>query len=992
MNEKIQMESDYRLITRVLLIVLAVLLVLALYPYTEDPAAPVKRLFLNVFLGCAALAGVWGAWKGRARVHFQSPLTALLAVFFLVQLVASLRGGYPEHSLRVLQNWTALLLLAFLAMQAWRKAGEAAALFTVLVCAVSLASIYGFLQRAGCDPFPWAQQDIEEYLGLPSTFANPNFAGHALVLAIVPAFGMAVWRRGWRRLFFLCAGLLMCGHLYLTHMRGGRLALLAALGVVLLFQILRGRLASPLRAALITVLAGLLLAVLAVAAVAGWAALADSDTPLPADSSVVLRLNGYYGAARMLSDHPADGVGPGNFARFNIPYWTPYEAQWFGMTGKRNAHVHCDVLEMGVESGIPGVLVYSALMSFAILAALLLAGSAATRELRLTGLILAAAFTAFAVDGLFGFNSRVPASAGIFFLFLGVLEGIRCRDRAPDPGEKKSFAALAMQIAVVLIALFLLIGQLRVFRAERLYQQARGALEWAEEFRQSGRADQVASTLEQADELLARGGALLPDDKRFPESRAVIRFHQQKPASAAEFLREALGQDPAHPVLGTMLAQALLNLAQDAIENRHSPEKSEEKARDYIEKAREHLDAAELDCAYLPEVWEAKGRAALLRANTAGSEAAAVPDWETAMDCYRNALRYGIEDRAGAQRSIAQAAMKRGRPEDAARALKAAAESDPAASATWKLFQAFREKYDRRGIYVDALSRALGRLRARDPVPENALADVTALLAEEYMRAASSRELAVKLLRDALARSPEQADLWGLLLDLTPPEKNAAFIAELLESTGTGPEIRQRIPQPVQMVLAGQLAEPEQLLSVARSLEAYCNSKLREGADARALRRETMWIADLLRWHAGRLPADKKETAVRILAHAGAIYTAAGRWTDAAPVFAGIAADLPGDLKVNALAQYSRVLAELDDAAGALRLAEAAVEAAPENPAVRWNYARRLAEAGRLAGAEFEYTSLIGQAAHDPVTLRRMQEELAKVRMQREAAENTLEP
>ena len=69
-----------------------------------------------------------------------------------------------------------------------------------------------------------------------------------------------------------------------------------------------------------------------------------------------------------------------------------------------------------------------------------MAYTARDRAYRRLGLTFAALFTAFLVDGCFGFNLRVPVSAAFFFILLGLLDGVwtahfsaeRSRSRLPS--------------------------------------------------------------------------------------------------------------------------------------------------------------------------------------------------------------------------------------------------------------------------------------------------------------------------------------------------------------------------------------------------------------------------------------------------------------------------------------------------------------------------------------------------------------------------------
>ena len=163
------------------------LLVLALSRYTADPASPLKQLITSYTAFTLALLCLGGLIFGRQRFRIATPTALVLALFLGVNCIAALAAEHRGQGLATVRVWTEFALIAFAASQVFRRPEEVWRLLAVVVIAVSLSSAYGFVQWFGLDPFPWSFTSIEEYRGLPSTYANPNFAGHALVMAVIMA-------------------------------------------------------------------------------------------------------------------------------------------------------------------------------------------------------------------------------------------------------------------------------------------------------------------------------------------------------------------------------------------------------------------------------------------------------------------------------------------------------------------------------------------------------------------------------------------------------------------------------------------------------------------------------------------------------------------------------------------------------------------------------------------------------------------------------------
>ncbi len=972
-------DSRFARILRWVIAAWVALLVLTLFPYTSDPAAPIKNLITAYATLLMAALWLGAVLTGGQSIRVSSPTFLLLGAWLLVNLFAALLSPYPANSLNTLRPWITLSMLSVLAAQALRRKEDLSSIMTAVVGAVALSSLYGFCQAAGLDPFPWATKGIEEYHGLPSTYANPNFAGHALVLALIMGLGLLGFRlkstlqtkRGRdvvMSLFLAAAVALMGLHLYFTHMRGGRVALLAAALLLVVYAVFRRRL-SPLRAALCSCTAVVLLAAAGAGLLFAGARNVSKDPTVPVDSSLVLRLNGYYGACRMLLDHPVLGIGVGNYGIDNAPYWTAYEKRWYATEGKKNYHVHCDLLESGVDAGIPGAGLYLALLAWGVLAGLVWAGGGPDRK---TGLVLAAAVAAFGADGLFGFNLRVPVSAGLFFLILGMLDGVT--NMAPPVARRAAAVALAAVLAVAasLCALF----ETQAFLAERFYQRANGAQYWAADAAKKGDTRTETLRLKAGYALLDRARGFMPWDPRFPEAQGQIDLKLHRPDEAAERFQESLDRQPKHPGLLISLAQAKINLALRA-----AGEAQGKNPLEYppftgpLESAEQAARRAIELCEGLPEAYEAVGRAAFLRAvalEDQRRDAAAV--WAEAEKELLLALRYGTPNRAAVQRMMAQIYVRTQQPDKAEDYFKQSAESNPADPETWRYFRNFAREAQRPKGCLDALSRNYGRVKEASPLSPEALALVAGHLAEMYA-ATGDAALAREVLRDALPRAPQQLALWGVYTRLQPaPERLESLHGLWSELTGQGGMDPKKAPPLLVQLAAAEPSKPESLMQASQVLADNVETRLKE-VPQEAVISEFGWAAELLLPQADAI-ALQPATQGTMLANLGMVYAGFGRYDAADKLLLRAIPLLPEAQHAHALVRRSEVIARMNRVPEALALAQDAAQRAPGDPVVRLNLARRLAAAGRAAEAKFEYTSLLQQTPKNAPQFARMQAEL----------------
>ncbi|HEO69805.1 MAG TPA: hypothetical protein ENN80_00965, partial [Candidatus Hydrogenedentes bacterium] len=187
-------DTPVRQLMRWLACVLVVLVVLLLTPYTPDPPNDVKNLVLNWGVLVLFVLGLIDVFVLKQPLPRRSLMLYILLAYLGLNFIAALQAFNVMNSLHALGRFVTLTLLYLLVAYAFRTPTQAWQLMLVLCAAVALSSAYGFFQKAGLDPFPWATREVEEYLRLPATFGNPNLASHALNLAFIMAVALALRR------------------------------------------------------------------------------------------------------------------------------------------------------------------------------------------------------------------------------------------------------------------------------------------------------------------------------------------------------------------------------------------------------------------------------------------------------------------------------------------------------------------------------------------------------------------------------------------------------------------------------------------------------------------------------------------------------------------------------------------------------------------------------------------------------------------------------
>lgn len=946
-----------------------ILTVLALLPYTQDPARDSKYIVLHIGVAAAAILGLGGILVRGVALRRPALPGLILLGYLGINLAAALASAHVANSLNAWRQYATLALLFFLTAAAFRTPEQAMRLVTAACAALAMSSVYGLCQKMGWDPFPWADRSVEEYRNLPATYGNPNIAAHALTLGLIMAVGLAWVQmrnsaaagiRRWKDAALPAAmAILMAAHIYFTQARAAIVALLAALALAAIATaIARAGRRTPGRN-VVAALAILALAGMAAAGLAAGMSKARTGSWLPVDRSLLLRYHGYYGAARMAADHPLFGYGPGNYHIDNPPYWTVFERDRFATKSMVNTNVHNEYLEAAVEGGFLSAGLYIGFLFSAIAYSLWMFYSTRDKDKRALALTLAAGFCAFAVDGLFGFNFRVPVSAMLLFVLAGTLAGLL------ETAALSRKTAIAVSAAATIAALIFLVWDIRSFAASHYLLRAQGAA--------------VYKDMGAAKSALLKGQKLEPWNFEFPRELGLLHMSREirDPNAAIAYFEQAVTLHPNEVRQYMMLGLAHVNCVTAAAQD----PAGREAARNHLQAAQDAAAKGLALCPKLPQVHELLGRLAIIRGRGMLEGTPPAPEerrkaYEEAATHFRDALGYATDKPGPASLMMAEANIALDKLDDAEKMLVHAAQVDAKNPEVWRVFEDYATKAKRWPAFIAQAAAALKNEKAQ-PQPDAARITLLAASLGRAHAAAKQPDKARAVLEEALAGDPGRLDLWAAYAAVLPEKERKSRILALYRKSqaqlpkGTSPGLD---------VLAA-LSESNDAPAIAAA------ATLREAAIAHMQKSGAATLDAQYRWLAG-LVADGLDEAAAVApkgedAELGEAYHSAGfvylmmdAWQEADFLLAQALAFLPPGQQVYCQLHRSEALAKMTKYEEALAVAQEARAQAPSLMQTNFQYAKLLALAGHKEEARREYEMLIQSPGIDEASKRQIQGEL----------------
>lgn len=931
--------------------------VLTLSPFTGDPAAPIKYLIISVFVMLLSAITLGMTWLGNFQPQLKKSLVFMLSGFLLFMMLAALFARNKGFAISELAIWLMLCGIAFFVHILITDEKEMRWVLSWVMIATALSSVYGFFQLWGIDPFPWSTKNVEEYRGLPSSYANPNFAGHALLFAVITGIGflLILWDELKRyreeknqktfvltllklSLFGICF-LLTITHLYLTRMRSVRIAIVVAI-TFFVFYLWIGK---KWGIKSIVALGGVLITFAVIGIIVIFALLAKGypEGSLPLDNSLNLRVNSYFGAAQMLRNKPILGYGPGNYRFENIPYWTRYEKLWFNLAKKRNFHVHCDPLEAMTDSGIPGALFYFGLIFLGFIGGLTLVKRDKPFHEQVLGVCIASIFLAFAVDACFGFNMRVPVSSAFFFLYLGLsqvnVDDVRLKI--------KKFKWL--YVAAFCISLLLVILQSRFYYADVQLQRARGGMYWAQIFANQQKLNSRELTLERALQNAMTGVQIKYFDPRFSEITARIYMTQNNFEKALEYFDKAIYYDSYNPELWTSRAQCCLNwVYRSQIERKPLTQSVET----ILEEAEKSLNNAIKYCDLYPDAYEGMSRTLFFK--TAYLKLSEEKKQELMQDVIRygeKAFETGLQNSQSLLQILIQAHLAIKDYDGCAKVVQRALSVEPGNIELWSRYAQVMKQKGYPDEYLSFLEKNYAKFKKDAKTMAPTLSQLALMIHQEILRKTNDSRKASEIILETLKLNPGDLTTWGTVVQTVPREQRLENIRKLMTYFKDTPNI------PVFIQKISQQKEQIDWLEITRDIITGIEQDEKNKVPYKTIVLKYVWIAEVVFDENTNLESENKG---EIFANLATIYQRL-RFEDRALScfpFASKVTSKSTQLKV--MYTWAEILYKKKKYKEAEEKLQQALQIDPNNTQTRVLLVQTLVQLKKIPEAKFEYQSL----------------------------------
>ncbi len=326
---------------------LALCLITLLMPFVPVTASAVLILAAGLLFLARGLWRRAPAWRDLLRLPLLAPMLAFLAVMLLLSAFSVTR----RESLQITVLFGIYLAFYLMCLAELKDKRKIYVLTVIFLVSVALEACFGlyqnFITRPPVDP-SWIDSVAFPNITVRvfGTLDNPNILAQYLVPGIVLGLALALWkgRLSTRVLFLGLAGVAGASLVY-TWTRMGWLSLGVAIAVFLLFYDWR---------LLLLAAAGVVAAVFLRPDLLSTRL--TSILNLSQDSSLFYRFQIWQVAARMIRDFWFSGVGPGA-AAFQLVY-----NKYYAVYGMRAYHTHNLYIELLVEYGVFGTLIFLCLM------------------------------------------------------------------------------------------------------------------------------------------------------------------------------------------------------------------------------------------------------------------------------------------------------------------------------------------------------------------------------------------------------------------------------------------------------------------------------------------------------------------------------------------------------------------------------------------------------------------------------------------------------
>ncbi len=334
----------------------------------------------------------------------------------------------------------------------------------VLVVSTALLSVYALLQSMGVIIFSW-DAGLTQSARSSGTMGNANLLGSFSMAMIPVGAGFLLSRLGLSRLRYLSAGVytfLCTGALLASKTRG------SLLGIAVLL------LAIPLVPSIRRNRKRLFVLLIALMVLMGISVIALSnrieELGNTSEGTLQVRKLIWSGSLSMWLSNPVLGYGPGSF---QIVFPEFRDPDYFLLGVSHNTlHAHCEYIEILVDSGIIGLLLWSSLAASVLLIVRrnrrsVFPGDDGTdwNSRQWTALGLAGGILALLAEAMVSVALRWPPSALLLALFTGLLLACIPAESVTLRGLKRYGHVILMTGAAVFLALVALPGYFASMKA-----------------------------------------------------------------------------------------------------------------------------------------------------------------------------------------------------------------------------------------------------------------------------------------------------------------------------------------------------------------------------------------------------------------------------------------------------------------------------------------------------------------------------------------------
>ena len=397
-----------------------------------------------IYVAGGALASLLGGilvlrgsfcFKGRISGYFLASLAAVI-LYSSLRHVTGLGSVNGPFTLMMLVSLSVLAVtgLLFVEIKGLRL------LSGILLASSAILFVYALMQWQGVNIFQW-DAALTRSGRSTGSLGNPNLLG-GFASALVP-LGITVfimWKKPSRPLKYISAGLftiLAVLAVISSGTRGSILGLTAGCGFMAFWYIRKYRISPKATLPVLLILA----AVLAAAALPMSSRLSELDPGAEEQGTLQVRKLIWSGALAVFADDPLFGHGPGSFQILYPEHRSPY----YNILGvsHNTLHAHCEYLEILVDLGITGLLLWGSVAFFAF------------RKLPAAGPLQAAAFAGLAAmlaEAFVSVHLRWPPTAWLFsfFAMLSMASDVR--------PEKTGLRNIPLGAALILSSVFLSFG------------------------------------------------------------------------------------------------------------------------------------------------------------------------------------------------------------------------------------------------------------------------------------------------------------------------------------------------------------------------------------------------------------------------------------------------------------------------------------------------------------------------------------------------------